>query len=52
MVQTDDESTTNPVGENIDGQKNIENNIAIIINVQDKVRLLTIMFLSDLSNLF
>ena len=46
MVQTDDESATNPMGEKIDALKNIEK-VAIIF-VQDKVRLLTIMFLSDL----
>ena len=51
MVQTDDESTANPMGENIDALKNIEKNVAIIF-VQDKVRLLTIMFVSDLSNFF
>lgn len=52
MVQTDDESATNLTGDKIDVLKNVENNIAIIFNVQDKVRLLKIMFLSDLSNLF
>ena len=50
MVQTDDESATNPMGEKIDALKNIEK-VAIIF-VQDKVRLLTIMFLSDLSIFF
>ena len=38
FVKTDNGSATNVTGEKIDSLKNVENNIAIIVNIQDQVR--------------
>jgi len=38
LLKTDNGSATNVTGEKIDTLKNVENNIAIIVNIQDQVR--------------
>jgi len=38
LVKTDNGTATNMTGEKFDAVKNVENNIAIIVNIQDQVR--------------
>ena len=38
LAKTDHDSAANSTGEKFDALKNVENNIAIIVNIQDQVR--------------